>query len=52
MFQVPNQVYTAEFKVVAAQQVRDGQGMRAVTREFGMSSQALRGCPRLWKLAS
>jgi transposase-like protein len=42
MFKVPHQVYTAEFKEAAVQRVKDGQGVSAVARELGMSTQTLR----------
>ncbi|MBB3262137.1 transposase [Paraburkholderia bannensis] len=42
MFKVPHQVYTAEFKEAAVQRVKDGQGLSAVSRELGMSTQTLR----------
>ncbi|MCW3686408.1 transposase, partial [Burkholderia cenocepacia] len=42
MFKVPHQVYTAEFKEAAVQRIKDGQGMSAVARELGMSTQTLR----------
>ncbi|WP_088508705.1 IS3 family transposase [Burkholderia ubonensis] len=42
MFKVPHQVYTAEFKEAAVQRIRDGQGVSAVARELGMSTQTLR----------
>jgi transposase len=39
MFKIPNQVYTAEFKEAAVQRVKDGQGVSAVARELGTSTQ-------------
>ncbi len=42
MFNVPHQVYTVEFKGAAVQRVKDGQGVSAVARELGMSTQTLR----------
>ncbi|WP_088579080.1 IS3 family transposase [Burkholderia ubonensis] len=42
MFKVPHQVYTAEFKEAAVQRIKDGQGVSAVARELGMSTQTLR----------
>ncbi|SEB12065.1 transposase [Paraburkholderia sartisoli] len=42
MFKVPHQVYTAEFKEAAVQRIKDGQGVGAVARELGMSTQTLR----------
>jgi transposase len=42
MFKVPHQMYTAEFKEAAAQRIEDGQGVSAVARELGMSTQTLR----------
>lgn len=42
MFKVPKQSYTAEFKAVAVQRVKEGQGLSVVARELGMSEQTLR----------
>ncbi|WP_244818716.1 transposase [Caballeronia sp. Lep1P3] len=42
MFKVPNQAYTAEFRAAAVQRVKDGQSIRAVSRELKMSPQTLR----------
>lgn len=42
MFNVPHQVYTTEFKEAAMQRIKDGQGVSAVARELGMSTQTLR----------
>ncbi|KMZ11535.1 Mobile element protein [Candidatus Burkholderia humilis] len=43
MLKVPNQAYTAEFRAAAVQQrVKDGQSIRAVSRELKMSPQTLR----------
>lgn len=41
MFKVPHQVYTAEFEEAAVQRIKDGQGVSAVARELGMSTQTL-----------
>ncbi len=42
MFEVPKQVYTAEFKLAAVQRVKEGEGMGAVAREIGISKQTRR----------
>jgi transposase len=42
MLKVPNQQYTPEFRAVALKRVKDGQSIRAVARELGMSGQTLR----------
>jgi transposase-like protein len=42
MFKVLHQVYTAEFKEAPVQRIKDGQGVSAVARELGMSTQTLR----------
>jgi hypothetical protein len=46
MFKVPNQAYTAEFKAAAVQRVKDGQSIRAVSRELKISAQTLRNWVR------
>ncbi len=46
MFKVPNQAYTAEFRAAAVQRVKDGQSIRAVSRELKMSPQTLRKLQR------
>jgi transposase len=42
VFKVPKQAYTAEFRAAAVQRVKDGQSIRAVSRELKMSPQTLR----------
>ncbi len=42
MFKIPKQAYKAEFKAVAVQRVRDGQGVSAVAGELCMLEQTLR----------
>lgn len=42
MLKVPNQQYTPEFRAAAVKRVKDGQSIRAVARELGMSPQTLR----------
>jgi transposase len=42
LLKVPHPAYTAEFKEAAVQRVKDGQGLGAVARELGMSTQTLR----------
>jgi transposase len=42
MFKVPNQSYTADFRALAVQRVKDGNGVRDVARELGISHQSLR----------
>ena len=42
MFKIPKQAYTAEFRTLAVQRVKDGQSARDVARELGISHQSLR----------
>jgi len=42
MFKIPKQAYTAEFRMLAVQRVKDGQSARDVARELGISHQSLR----------
>lgn len=42
MFKIPKQEYTAEFKELAVERVRSGQGIAAVARELGLVEQTLR----------
>ncbi|VVE85879.1 transposase [Pandoraea sputorum] len=42
MFKIPKQAYSAEFRTLAAQRVKDGQGVRDVARDLGISHQSLR----------
>ncbi len=37
MFNVPHQVYTAEFKGAAVQRVKDGQGVSAVANSVAIT---------------
>lgn len=46
MFKVLHQAYAAEFAEAAAQRVKDGQGVSAVARELGKSTQTLRHWPK------
>lgn len=39
MFKIPKQAYTAEFRTLAVQRVKDGQSARDVARELGISHQ-------------
>ncbi len=41
-FKVPKQAYTAKFKTVAVQWVKDVHNASAMARELGMSEQTLR----------
>ncbi len=42
MLKIPRQEYTTEFRMLAVQQVKDGQNIRDVARELGISHQTLR----------
>ncbi len=42
MLKILNRAYTAEFRAAAVQRVKDGQSIRAVSRELKMSPQTLR----------
>ena len=41
MLKIPRQEYTTEFRTLAVQRVKDGQNIRDVAREFGISHQTL-----------
>ncbi len=49
MLKIPKQEYTTEFRTLAVKRVKDGQNIRDVARELGISHQTLRnwvkGCP-------
>ena len=42
MLKIPRQEYTTEFRMLAVQRVKDGQNIRDVARELGISHQTLR----------
>ncbi len=42
MFKIPKQEYTAEFKELAVNRVKAGQGIGPVARELGLVEQTLR----------
>ena len=42
MFKVPKQEFTAEFKELAVNWVRSGQGVAVVARDLGLVEQTLR----------
>jgi transposase len=42
MLKIPKQEYTTEFRTLAVKRVKDGQNIRDVARELGISHQTLR----------